>query len=151
MSCKQVKMIGVGTSSLPQLCNLEGRALPEEYSFDDEPPSTPYALAGNEICAQSAQAARHNMVPRYSQTDIRIAKATLSGTFDILQGMRMRQDPPTGSVQLPGITAADHRQLLLVAERLATSTHITRMHYLQLAPSSLPCNEPITSWQAAGV
>ncbi len=92
VSCKQVSMTGAGTSSLPQLCYLEGRTLPEDYLFDDEPPSTPSALADIAIRAQSAQAARHNMVPRYSQTDIRVAKATLSGMFDNLQGMLMRQE-----------------------------------------------------------
>ena len=39
-------------------------------------------------------------------------------------------------------------QLLLVADRCATNTHITLVHYLQPVRRILQCNEPITSWYA---
>ncbi|DBA87936.1 TPA: hypothetical protein ACH3X1_004924 [Trebouxia sp. C0004] len=63
VSILEQTLYGAGTSRLPQLCYLEGRALPEEYFFGEQPPLTPSALADIGFRAESALAAWRNMVP----------------------------------------------------------------------------------------
>lgn len=104
VSILEQTLYGAGTSRLPQLCYLEGRALPEEYFFGEQPSSTPSALADIGIRAESALAMWRNMVPQYSHMDIRLAEQTLNGIFDKLQGRPHFEGAP----QVMSDPAADH-------------------------------------------
>ncbi|DBA86761.1 TPA: hypothetical protein ACH3X1_016650 [Trebouxia sp. C0004] len=115
VSILEQTLYGAGTSRLPQLYYLEGRALPEEYFFGEQPPLTPSALADIGFRAESALAAWRNMVPQYSHMDIRLAELTLNGIFDKLQGIAstaMQQPTRSEQDQITGMQTSAQQPLM---------------------------------------